>query len=261
VYNHTTYISKSTTVINNIHNTRITNKVTNNYGNTTNNVGNLINRGAPPAGVAAAQQMREQQAAREQQMREHPGAPHPGPSAMSMPHFGANDARPGERPAPHPEANRPNEMAAHGGPGEPHPGEERRVERNEAAQGGAHPPAEGRAPEHVPHPPANANAMHGPNPANGEMREMPGMQMHQQAEPRREPEAPRNEPGEAPRQQREAPPQAREAFQQQHEVHAPPQQHEAPRPAAQPRPAEHVQHEPQQHAAPHPQEHERQEHR
>ncbi len=261
VYNHTTYISKSTTVINNIHNTRITNNVTNNYGNTTNNVGNLVNRGAPPAGVAAAQQMREQQAAREQQMREHPGAPHPAPSAMSMPHFGANDTRPGERPEPHPDANRPNEMAAHAGPGEPHPGEARRVERNEATQGGAHPPAEGRAPENVPHPPANANAMHGPNPANGEMREMPGMPMHQQAEPRREPEAPRNEPAEAPRQQHEAPPQAREAFQPQHEVHAPPQQHEAPRPAAQPRPAEHAQHEPEQHAAPHPQEHERQQHR
>ncbi|WP_042629581.1 DUF3300 domain-containing protein [Burkholderia plantarii] len=261
VYNHTTYISKSTTVINNvntIHNTRITNNVTNNYGNTTNRVGNLINRGAPPAGMAAAQQMHAQQMREQQAARENPGAPHPVPSAMSMPHFGANDARPGERPGPHPGENRPNEFAAHAGPGASHPGAEMHAERNAP---GAHPPVEGRAQESVPHPPAGE--MHGPNHENG-MREMPGMPMHQQAEPQHAPEAeaPRRQ-HEVPPQQHEAPPQQHEAFQQQHEA-PPPQQHEAPRPAPQPHPAQHAQHAPQphpQHPAPHPQQHEQREHR
>ncbi|MBI0331569.1 DUF3300 domain-containing protein [Burkholderia plantarii] len=254
VYNHTTYISKSTTVINNIntvHNTRITNNVTNNYGNTTNNVGNLINRGAPPVGMAATQRMREQQMREQQAARANPGTPHPGQAAMSMPHFGVNDARPGERPGPHPVAER--------------------------SEPGAHPPVEGRAQESVPHPPAEG--AHGPNHAN-EMRGMPGRQMHQQAggeAPPQQHEAPPQQreaaqQHEAPPQQREAaqqheaPPQQREAAQQ-HE--APPrQEHEAPRPTPQPHPAEHAQHAAQphpqphpQHVAPHPQQHERQEHR
>ncbi|MCQ0032630.1 DUF3300 domain-containing protein [Burkholderia glumae] len=264
VYNHTTYISKSTTVINNvnnIHNTRITNNVTNNYGNTTNNVGNLINRGAPPAGMAAAQQMREQQMReqqmRAQQMREqqaaraNPGAPHPVPSAMSMPHFGANDARPGERPGLHPGESRPNQFAAHTGTGASHPGAEMHAGHNEP---GAHAPVAGRAEESVPHPPAEAT--HGQSHQN-EMREMSGMQPHQQAETRHAPEA------EASRPQHEAPPQQHQAFpqQQQHEA-------EAHREAPQSHPAEHGQHAPQahpqshpQHSAPHPQQHERREHR
>ncbi len=234
VYNHTTYISKSTTVINNIHETRITNNVTNNYGNTTNNVGNLINRGAPQAGMAPAQQVREQQAE-----RANPGAPHPGPSAMPVPHFDARDARPGERPEPHPGENRPNEFGEHGGNGAPHPGTEMRAEHGTP---GEHPPAEGRARENAP--PSQAEGAHGPDHANA-MHEMPGAQMHPQAEPRPAPEA--------PREQHEAPPAQHEA----------PQQHEAPHQAPQPHPAEHAQHAPEPHpphSEPHPQQHEQHEH-
>ena len=80
VYNHTTYVSKSTTVINNITNIRNT-RITNNYGgNVTNNTTNTtIERNTMQPGAAM----------RGQAMAQHPGA-----VPMTMPHFGANDARP-----------------------------------------------------------------------------------------------------------------------------------------------------------------------
>ncbi|WP_175787339.1 DUF3300 domain-containing protein [Burkholderia anthina] len=93
VYNHSTYVTKSTTVVNNItniHNTRITN----NYGgNVTNN--NTFERNGMRPGAEPP---------REQAMRPSPGA-----APMTMPHFGASDARPGARPAPNAfEQNRAN---------------------------------------------------------------------------------------------------------------------------------------------------------
>ncbi|HIC7212243.1 DUF3300 domain-containing protein [Burkholderia stabilis] len=84
VYNHTTYVSKSTTVINNITNIRNT-RITNNYGgNVTNNTTierNTMQPGAEPMHGQAMQQR-------------------PGAAPMTIPHFAANDARPGVRPAP-----------------------------------------------------------------------------------------------------------------------------------------------------------------
>ncbi|MCA8271444.1 DUF3300 domain-containing protein [Burkholderia sp. AU30280] len=73
VYNHTTYVSKSTTVVNHITNIRNT-RITNNYGgNVTNNTTNTtIERNTLQ----------------------------PGAVPMTTPHFGANDTRPGARPAP-----------------------------------------------------------------------------------------------------------------------------------------------------------------
>lgn len=100
VYNHTTYVSKSTTVINNITNIRNT-RITNNYGgNVTNNTTNTtIERNTMQPG---AEPMRGQA------MEQHPGA-----VPMTMPHFGANDARPGARPSPDAFAqNRANELHA-----------------------------------------------------------------------------------------------------------------------------------------------------
>ncbi|OXI37020.1 DUF3300 domain-containing protein [Burkholderia aenigmatica] len=100
VYNHTTYVTKSTTVINNITNIRNT-RITNNYGgNVTNNTTNTtIERNTMQPGATPM---------REQVMEQRPGA-----VPMTMPHFGANDARPGARPSPDAFAqNRANEPHA-----------------------------------------------------------------------------------------------------------------------------------------------------
>ncbi|AXF24128.1 DUF3300 domain-containing protein [Burkholderia pyrrocinia] len=123
VYNHTTYVSKSTTVINNItniHNTRITN----NYGgNVTNNT--TIERNAMPPG---AEPMRGQA------MQQRPGA-----APMTMPHFAANDTRPGVRPAPEGfaqnRANAPHaEAPAQHPPGAMHEERQQAMQQERAAQ-------------------------------------------------------------------------------------------------------------------------------
>ncbi|NIF54708.1 DUF3300 domain-containing protein [Burkholderia sp. Ax-1724] len=219
VYDHKTYISKSTTVVNNINNVHNT-RITNNYGTTNNNVGNLINRGAPPAGNAAAQQMREQ-------------AARGNPATMSMPHFGANAAQPGERPTSHAGGNHPNAMGTPSGA--QHSVAQMHAQRGEPPQGAAHPPADA-----MPGP----NGAHEPNAANGTTHDMP---MRQEAEQRSEAEAQRNvQPAPTPQPQ-------------QHEM----QQHEAPSPAQAPRPAGHAPHPhpARAHAAAHPQGHARQERR
>ncbi|HIH2762051.1 TPA: DUF3300 domain-containing protein, partial [Burkholderia lata] len=120
VYNHTTYVSKSTTVINNITNIRNT-RITNNYGgkvtnNTTNTTieRNTIQPGATPM--------------RGQVMEQRPGA-----VPMTMPHFGANDTRPGARPSPDAFAqNRANEP--HAETPAPHAPGAMRDERQQALQ-------------------------------------------------------------------------------------------------------------------------------
>ena len=130
VYNHTTYVSKSTTVINNITNIRNT-RITNNYGgNVTNNTTNTtIERNTMQPG---AEPMRGQA------MEQRPGA-----VPMTMPHFGANDARPGARPSPGAFAqNRANEPHAES-PAQHAPGA-MREERQQAIQQ-AHAAQENRA--------------------------------------------------------------------------------------------------------------------
>ncbi|CAB3751320.1 hypothetical protein GQ57_24210 [Burkholderia sp. MSh2] len=100
VYNHTTYVTKSTTVINNITNIRNT-RITNNYGgNVTNNTTNTtIERNTVQPGAEA--------------MRGQAAEQRPGAAPMSMPHFTANDTRPGARPTPDAFAqNRANEPRA-----------------------------------------------------------------------------------------------------------------------------------------------------
>lgn len=111
VYNHTTYVSRTSTTIINRYNT---NRVVNNYGN---------NRPTP-------QQMRSQQVnerrlhTQQLPMQRHSGAApaaRPG-GPMTMPHFNTNDARPGARPAPNAthghtmETNRPGAPGVHGAP-------------------------------------------------------------------------------------------------------------------------------------------------
>lgn len=96
VYNNATYISKSTTVINqvnnnvrnNIHNNTnnsVNNtQITNNNNRSTNNVANVVNRNQNVTNNGAAPAL----AARPPQQN----------APMTMPHFTANDARPGARP-------------------------------------------------------------------------------------------------------------------------------------------------------------------
>ena len=126
VYNNQTYISKSTTVINRVNNTR----VTNNYGN---NNGRPGNEGRPSqGGPSGGQQGGPQGMPRNEPSRGGPGEParaqggtqRPGQGAqpntpMTMPHFGARDARPGA-----PSAATPNGPGMHAQPGRDagHPG-------------------------------------------------------------------------------------------------------------------------------------------
>jgi len=97
VFNHTTYVSRSTTVINQINNTRITN----NYSGTVSNA--FAHNGAPPAAMA--------------QM--HAQMPRPSMRAaapMTMPRFSANDARPGALPGARPGAGAGAGSYAHPSP-------------------------------------------------------------------------------------------------------------------------------------------------
>ncbi|WP_310731325.1 DUF3300 domain-containing protein, partial [Burkholderia pseudomultivorans] len=118
VYNHTTYVSKSTTVVNNITNIRNT-RITNNYGgNVTNNT--TVERNAMPPG---AEPMRGQA------MQQRPGA-----APMTMPHFGANDTRPGARPSPEAFAQQGRANDGHGGAPAQHPSDAMQAQRQQAMQ-------------------------------------------------------------------------------------------------------------------------------
>ncbi|KWF68401.1 DUF3300 domain-containing protein [Burkholderia pseudomultivorans] len=118
VYNHTTYVSKSTTVINNITNIRNTRITNNTGGNVTNNT--TVERNAIPSG---AEPMRGQA------MQQRPGA-----APMTMPHFGANDTRPGARPSPEAFAQQGRANDGHGGAPVQHPSEARQAQRQQAMQ-------------------------------------------------------------------------------------------------------------------------------
>ena len=107
VYNNSTYISKSVTVVNHVNNINVTN---NNY-RTTNNVNNVVNRTqnfgvnnpvAPrPAGMMNAPHFAPNAAP---VSPAHVAAANPAPQRqggmMSMPHFTQHDAIPGSRPIP-----------------------------------------------------------------------------------------------------------------------------------------------------------------
>ena len=109
VYNNSTYISKSVTVVNHVNNINVTN---NNY-RTTNNVNNVVNRTqnfavnnpvAPrPAGMMNAPHFAPNAAAvspaHVAAMAANPALQRQG-GMMSMPHFTQHDAIPGSRPIP-----------------------------------------------------------------------------------------------------------------------------------------------------------------
>ncbi|NTZ08111.1 DUF3300 domain-containing protein [Burkholderia metallica] len=214
VYNHTTYVTKSTTVINNITNIRNT-RITNNYGgNVTNNnttiERNTMQPGAvPPRGQAMAQR--------------------PGAAPMTMPHFGANDARPGARPAPEAFAqNRPAaphaEAPAQHPPGAMHDARQQAVQREHAMQ-------ENRATAQPPRADMQQHdAVRQPQPQREEMQPRNAAQDQQHAEALQRNAAEQQQRSEARQQQ-----QREEAQQQQHKempprTETPPQEHAAPQP-------------------------------
>ena len=232
VYNNTTYISKSTTVINHIDSHNNSSRTVNNYGTTNNNnsvTNNSANPSTPPNAATPHTNARVQAALS-------------GP--MTMPHFGAGDTRPGARPAhgmepQHGAGNTPMQPHANGqGPGiAPH------------AAAGQQP---GATP--APHPNAMSNAMEN-RPQNAERPHQPEVRpsspppgaAHQEHAVRENAQTHQNPNMSAPpRAQMPAPhasapqPTARPV--------------EQPRPQAQPQPhaQPHVQPLPQQ---PHPQEH------
>jgi hypothetical protein len=255
VYNHTTYVSKSTTVINTITNVRNT-RITNNYGgNVTNNTTNTtIERNTMQPG---AEPMRGQA------MEQRPGA-----VPMTMPHFGANDARPGARPSPDAFAqNRANEPRAEA-PAQHAPGTMR--DERQQAQQQAHAAQENRAvaqqqqlqqQQQRNEALQQREAMQQHNAAQQQQREE--MQQHNAAEQQQREEMQQRNAAQQQQQQREEMQQRNAAQQQQHKETPPrneaqPQEHAAPQPR---QPA--AEHAPEPH--PHPEEsrppHEEHDHR
>lgn len=205
VYNHTTYVSKSTTVINNITNIRNT-RITNNYGgNVTNNTTNTtVERNTMQPGTEPMHG---------QAMEQRPGA-----VPMTMPHFGANDTRPGARPSPDAFAqNRANEPHAEA-PAQHAPGAMRDARQQEhAAQENRAIPQQQQQQQQRTEALQQHEAMQQHNAAQQQQREE--LQQHNAAE----------------QQQREEMQQRNEAQQQVHKESPPrseaqPQEHAAPQP-------------------------------
>lgn len=202
VYNHTAYVTKSTTVVNNITNIRNT-RITNNYGgNVTNN--NTFERNGMRPGSEPP---------REQAMRPSPGA-----APMTMPHFGANDTRPGARPAPNAfEQNRENAPHADAS-GRQTPGglmhaqqamqreREQAQQRNEAQQQQQR---------------SNAMQQH-----NAAQQQQQRAEMQQRNEVRQQQQRREMQPHAQPRPQEHAAPQPRQPEPAQHRPEQPQQQHE-----------------------------------
>ncbi len=237
VYNHTTYVTKSTTVINNITNIRNT-RITNNYGgNVTNNTTierNTMQPGAEPM--------------RGQAMEQRPGA-----APMTMPHFAANDARPGARPTPEDfaqrRANEPHADApAQHPPGAMHDERQQAMQQERAAQ-------ENRAVE---------QQQLQQQQRNEAQQQREAMQQHDAARQEQQQREEMQQRNAAQQQQREAMQQRNEAEQQLHKETPPrneaqPQEHAAAQPR-QPAP----EHAPAPHPHPaesHPPQHESREHR
>ena len=243
VYNHTTYISRTTTTVINRYDTH---RVINNYGN----------RRPTPQQIRSqqvneqrlhAQQMRMQQQRPGAAPAMHPGAapaavrpgtapvmrPGAAPAArpggsMTMPHFNANDERPGARPAPQAAPNRPMEMNR---PGAPAP-----ANRTFNSAPRAQPAANAHGPEQFQHSPAGAPA-HAPAPQPRPAEQRPSMQRQNFPQPQA---APRPQPQPQPRPQPEFHPQPQ------------PQFHQQPQPRPQPQPQFHPQPQPQFHPQPQP---------
>ncbi|WP_449768924.1 DUF3300 domain-containing protein [Herbaspirillum chlorophenolicum] len=276
VYNNTTYISKSTTVINHIDN-HIDNhnnnsRTVNNYGTTNNNNGTINNNANRPTFNAAAPNANAR-------VQAAPGGP------MTMPHFAAGDTRPGARPANVPETQhgagnapmRPHAnaltQAAPGGPmtmphfaaGDTRPGA-RPANAPETQHGAGNAPMQPHANGHEPEVTSHAAAAQKPNP--GSMQRPGAMESRQQnAERPHQPDARPSGPTQGEARQEHA---ARENVptHQNPNVSAPPRPQAPPheqapqvhaKPAEQPRPQAqpHAQPQPhpQEHAQPRPQEH------
>jgi len=99
VYNHTSYVSQSTTVINHVNNTHITE----NYSNTQNNYNSVqstkSNPSLPPNGATGTPGVTGGRPSEPERHAPPAGAPAAAP--MTSPHFSANDMRPGAPPAQH----------------------------------------------------------------------------------------------------------------------------------------------------------------
>ncbi|WP_176045978.1 DUF3300 domain-containing protein [Burkholderia sp. BCC1644] len=251
VYNHTTYVTKSTTVINNITNIRNT-RITNNYGgNVTTNNNTTIERNSVQPG---AEPMRGQA------MEQRAGA-----APMTMPHFGANDARPGTRPTPEAFAqNRANvphaEAPAQHPPGAMHDERQQAMQQERTAQ-------ENRMAAQQQQQQREETQQH--NAAQQQQRE--AMQQRNAVQQQQE-RAAAEQRNEAQQQQRVEAQQRSEAQQQQQREEAQQQQRKEMQPHAEAPPQEHTAPQPRQpapeHAAaahPHPAqshpEHESREHR
>ncbi|WP_396331062.1 DUF3300 domain-containing protein [Burkholderia anthina] len=221
VYNHTTYVTKSTTVVNNVTNIRNT-RITNNYGgNVTNN--NTFERNGMRPGSEPP---------REQAMRPSPGA-----APMTMPHFGANDTRPGARPAPNAfEQNRENAQHADASGrqapgGQMHAQQAMQQEREQAQQ-------------------RNEAQQQQQQRAEMQQRNEAQQQQQQRAEMQQRNEAQQQQQQRAEMQQRNEAQQQQQRREMQPHAQPQPQEHAAPQPR-QPEPAQHHSEQPQQQHDPH----------
>ncbi|MGN6580528.1 MAG: DUF3300 domain-containing protein [Bordetella sp.] len=243
VYNHTTYISRTSTTIINRYNTH---RVVNNYGNH-----------RPTPQQIRLQQVNERRLHAQQMPMQrrpgpapamHPGAApvaHPGaaPAAhpngpMTMPHFNANDARPGARPAPQATPGRSMETNHPGAHGSPTPANRtfnsaprtqpvpntRGSEQFQHGPAGApaHAPTMQPRPAEQPHPTQRQNA---PRP-----QATPQPQFHPQPQPHPQPQyhpQPRPQPQYHPQPR----PQPQQQFHPQSQPQSPPRAAPAPHPA------------------------------
>ncbi|QTD93696.1 DUF3300 domain-containing protein [Burkholderia anthina] len=245
VYNHTTYVTKSTTVVNNITNIRNTRITNNDGGNVTNN--NTFERNGMRPGAEPP---------REQAMRPSPGA-----APMTMPHFGANDARPGARPAPNAfEQNRANaphaDASGRQAPGGPmHAQQAMQQEREQAQQRNEAQQQQRNAMQQ--HNDARQQQQREEMQQHNEAQQQQREQMQQHNEAQQQQREQMQQHNEAQQQQQRAEMQQRNEAQQQQQrremqPHAQPQpqEHAAPQPR-QPEPAQHHSEQPQQQHDPH----------
>jgi hypothetical protein len=255
VYNHTTYISRTSTTVINRYNT---NRVVNNYGNRRPTPQQMRSQQVNERRMHTQQMHMQQRPNNAPAMRPgavpavrpgaapamHPGAApaahHNGP--MTMPHFNANDARPGARPAPHEAPNRSMETNR---PGAPAP-----ANRTFNSAPRAQPAPNAHGPEQFQHSPAGA-PVHAPAMQPRPAEQRPQMQRQDFQQPHvnapRPPEArPAPHPQAAPRPQ----PQPQFHPQPQPRPQPQPQFHPQPQPRPQPQPQFHPQ--PQPHPAARP---------
>lgn len=248
VYNHTTYISRTSTTVINRYNT---NRVVNNYGS----------KRPTPQQIRMQQANERQLHAQQVHMQQRPAAapaPRPGavPSArpgaapamrpgaapamhpgaapaarpngpMTMPHFNANDTRPGARPAPHAAPNRSTETNH---PGAPAPGS-----RTFNSAPRAQPAPNTHGPEQFQHSPAGA-PVHAPTMQPRPAEQRP--QMQRQNFP---------QPEVAPHPQPQYHPQPQPRPQPQPQYHPQPQPHPQPQAAPHPAPAPAARHDDREH--------------